>query len=63
MDVYPGDRDATCHGLMKPIEVLKQGDSYILLHRCEKCAYVKKNRLSRNDNMESVIALSRELAK
>ncbi|QSH39556.1 RNHCP domain-containing protein [Candidatus Kaiserbacteria bacterium] len=62
VDVYPGDRAAQCGGLMKPIEVLREGDSYILLHKCIHCQYVKKNKLAREDNMETVIALAQEIA-
>lgn len=63
VDVYPGDRAATCGGLMKPIEIVKQAQEYIIMHKCTECAYVKKNKLARNDNMETVVAIARELAK
>ncbi|MAZ67715.1 hypothetical protein CL652_03025 [bacterium] len=62
VDVNPGDRAATCGGLMKPIEVVQSGNDYILMHKCTKCDYVKKNKLARNDNMETVVELARELA-
>lgn len=62
VDVNPGDRAATCGGLMEPIEVLKEPDSYILLHKCTICDYVKKNKLAHNDNMEAVITLAEKIA-
>tara|TARA_B100000745_G_C20151391_1_gene394764 strand:+ start:2446 stop:2754 length:309 start_codon:yes stop_codon:yes gene_type:complete len=62
VDVYPGDRAAECGELMKPIEVLQTGGSYILLHECIRCHYVKKNKLARDDNTEAVIALVQEIA-
>jgi len=62
VDVNPGDRAANCGGLMRPIEVLQSSGSYILMHKCTTCEYVKKNKLSRNDNMEAVVAIARELA-
>jgi len=63
VDVHPGDRAATCGGLMKPIEVLHDASGVVLMHRCTSCDYVKKNKLSRADNMETVVALAREIAK
>ncbi len=60
VDVYPGDRAARCQGLMEPIEIVSQGSSnYIVLHRCVTCSYIKKNKLSRADNMEVAIAIVR----
>jgi len=62
VDVFPGDRSAECRGLMEPIEVVQEGSSYILMHKCTKCAYIKKNKLARNDNMESVVVLAQKIA-
>lgn len=63
VDVYPGDREATCEGMMKPIEVIHQGKDVLVLHKCEGCEYVKKNKLSRSDNMETVIGIVRAIAE
>lgn len=62
MDIHPGDRAATCNGLMKPIEVIQDGDSYTLSHKCTICQYVKRNKLAQDDDMEAVVALAREIA-
>ena len=63
VDVFPGDREATCEGLMAPIEVLQSGTSFVVLHKCLKCSYIKKNKLARNDNMETVITIFKDNAK
>lgn len=63
VDIYPGDRAATCRGLMRPIEIYEQGGTFLVFHKCEACGYIKKNRLSRNDNMETVIKIATATAE
>lgn len=50
VDIHPGDREATCGGLMKPIAIEKKGDNIVITHRCEKCDHTKKNKWQKNDN-------------
>lgn len=58
VDVYPGDRDAKCGGLMEPVEVEYSGGEYTLTHRCQKCGTEKKNKASEKDNTDMLIELS-----
>ncbi|HLC95258.1 MAG TPA: RNHCP domain-containing protein, partial [Patescibacteria group bacterium] len=60
VDVYPGDRQATCGGLMKPIYVEQKGDQYQLTHRCIQCGYTKNNKTSGDDNFEALLALVKQ---
>ena len=39
VDINPGDRAEKCGGMMKPIGALKIGDSYSIIHQCEKCGF------------------------
>jgi hypothetical protein len=58
VDINPGDRASRCGGLMEPIEIqLKNGD-YIILHRCEKCGFEKRNKTVREDDLDVIITLS-----
>lgn len=58
VDVNPGDRQATCKGLMEPIGVeLKHGE-YVILHRCVLCGFEKRNKMAKDDNFEAVLRLS-----
>lgn len=51
-EVFPGDRAATCQGLMKPIGVSQSGKKgWILLHKCIKCGVVIRNTMASDDNM------------
>jgi hypothetical protein len=57
---YPGDRASDCHGLMKPISVTQSGKKgWILLHECEKCGVIIRNKMADDDNMTLAAELSR----
>ena len=59
----PGDRENKCGGLMKPINIEKKSDKYIILHKCLKCGTKKKNKASRFDSFETLIKISEENQK
>ena len=57
VDINPGDRAATCHGMMKPVGVeLKKGE-YIILHRCVNCGFEKRNKVAKNDDFEILLKI------
>lgn len=57
VDIQPGDRLATCQGLMEPIEVEVKGDQYILIHRCLKCQTIKRNKSAKQDDFETILQI------
>lgn len=59
VDIDPGDRAAACRGLMRPVGLVRRGDGYVLTHRCEACGYKKRNRASKDDDFESLLAVIR----
>lgn len=59
VDVNPGDRRATCGGLMKPTSVDKDGPDYILKHACMTCGHTKPNKVSKEDDFDTIIAISK----
>ncbi len=61
VDNYPGDRQASCHGLMKPIGLIVLGKKQILVHRCIKCHKTIKNKVCLADNKIEIIQLSRKV--
>jgi len=63
VDVHPGDRAATCGGLMQPTDVIFEKGEQVLIHSCEKCDYQKRNKVADNDNQEALIAISANLDK
>lgn len=63
VDISPGDRAATCGGLMEPIQVEQTGEGYELTHQCQKCGHTKINRSDALDDFEVLVALAKELAE
>ncbi len=59
VDVNPGDRAATCLGLMKPLYSEKKGTGYTLLHRCQKCGFERKNKFGEADSIDALLQLMR----
>ncbi len=56
--ITPGDRQNPCQGKMKPIfldQSRKKG--YIIIHQCEKCGQIKKNKTAPDDNFEALMNL------
>jgi rubrerythrin len=58
VDINPGDREAECNGLMKPIDVEVKNGEYILVHVCQICGLKKKNKMAKNDNLESMFKIN-----
>jgi len=58
VDMNPGDRQATCQGLMKPVGVELKGGEYTILHRCISCGFEKRNKTAKDDNFDAVLQLS-----
>ena len=58
VDNNPGDRSATCGGMMRPISVESDGDRFIITHKCEVCGKIKRQRTADEDNIDAIIDLS-----
>ena len=58
VDILPGDRSNSCHGLLKPIGIEKFKNTYKIIYKCEKCNQLHKNIMSNDDNMDLIINLS-----
>lgn len=59
VDINPGDRASDCGGLMEPIDVEIKNGSYVLVQRCQKCGFIRKNKLQDGDNFNAVLDISR----
>lgn len=55
VDVNPGDRAADCGGLMTPVAAGIERDQKFVVHRCEKCGHLHKNRVAPQDNSAVVL--------
>ncbi len=58
VDENPGDRAATCGGMMRPVSVAPDGARFVITHKCEICGKVKRQRTSDTDDMDAIIKLS-----
>lgn len=58
LDIMPGDRLNTCHGLLKPIGIEKYKNTYKIIYKCEKCHQIHKNIIANDDNYDIIVNLS-----
>lgn len=59
VDIFPGDRLNPCRGLLEPIGIEKFKHSYKIIYRCVTCGELHKNIMATDDNMDVIIALSK----
>ncbi len=57
VDINPGDRAATCGGMMRPISAEPRGDRFVITHKCQKCGKTIRQHSSPDDNTDALIAL------
>lgn len=62
VDINPGDRRCNCHGLMEPINLIQKNGNFVLIHRCIKCGFNRKNKVSENDNRILLAKLSSSIS-
>lgn len=60
VDINPGDRAASCGGMMEPIAVEEKGGEYAIVYKCQKCGHKKKNKATRDDNFDEIIRISKK---
>ena len=58
VDILPGDRKNTCHGLLKPIGIEKYKNTYKIIYKYISCNQIHKNIMAKDDNFEKIIELS-----
>jgi hypothetical protein len=46
VDIMPGDRRNTCHGLMEPLEVRGGKKGFQIVFRCRRCGASNVNRIA-----------------
>ena len=63
VDINPGDREEDCGGLMEPVDLELKDGKYIIVHRCQRCGFVRRNKVDEGDNFNAVIDLSRKKVK
>lgn len=61
VDILPGDRSNSCNGLLEPIKIEKFKNSYKIIYKCKKCNQLHKNIMAKDDNMNLIIELSKNI--
>jgi DNA-directed RNA polymerase subunit RPC12/RpoP len=61
VDIKPGDRRASCRGIMKPISIyVQQNKEWSIVHKCAKCNTIKLNRIAADDNELLLLTMAAE---
>jgi len=64
VDINPGDREETCHGILEPIGIEKaKKDTYKIVYKCKKCGAIRRNIMADDDNFEEVLRIMKESDK
>ncbi|MDP3986367.1 MAG: RNHCP domain-containing protein [Candidatus Veblenbacteria bacterium] len=58
VDVHPGDRNASCGGMMEPVGLVVKHSQRTIAHRCTRCGFEQPNRTASNDNRDTLVLLS-----
>lgn len=58
VDIFPGDRANSCHGLLRPIGIEKFKNTYKIVYKCMKCQNIHKNIIASDDNYDLIVELS-----
>jgi hypothetical protein len=51
VDHHPGDRAATCRGLMQPVELHYESGRFVVVHECTRCGTIRRNRAAKDDDL------------
>ena len=62
VDHNPGDRSCECKGLMRPVAVESKKGLYVLVHKCSKCGFIRRNKCSNQDNFKLILLVSSSAA-
>ncbi len=55
LDKRAGDRAVSCGSIMKPIgKTFKKDGEEMVVHECQKCGVISKNRIAGDDSFEGV---------
>lgn len=58
VDEKKGDRNSVCGGLMRPVGLsFKSNEEICLVHVCDKCQKVNKNRIAGDDNEQMLLKI------
>jgi rubrerythrin len=60
VDINPGDRLSNCGGIMEPIDIEQKKGEFVILHKCKKCGFERKNRVNENDDYSIILKIAKK---
>jgi len=63
VDVDPGDRLATCGGVMEPVDVENHHGKFRVIHACTLCGFQRPSPVVPEDNFDVVLKIAEIAAK
>lgn len=58
VDNFPGDRQNSCGGILKPVEVeYNSKKGFIIVYECQKCHAKHKNKAAPDDELETLLSV------
>lgn len=61
VDINPGDRQAQCGGLMKPISIQGSINNMTITHQCQNCSFTRNNKVQNEDAIEKLAELVQKI--
>ena len=62
VDINPGDRLETCHGLLEPIGIeMSNKKGYVIIYKCKKCGQIRKNKAAKDDDFNMILKISKNV--
>ena len=60
VDINPGDREETCHGILEPVGFEKYKDTYKIVYKCKKCGKERKCIMASDDDFDKMLEIMKE---
>lgn len=57
VDINPGDRAASCGGLMEPVSMEIKGGRKIIYYQCQRCSFKHRVKVAPEDSLDAIIKL------
>lgn len=61
VDINPGDRLASCRGMMCPTAIETAGKRHVIVFVCQQCGFMRNDHVRQNDSFDAVLSVSSRL--